>query len=275
MIDSHVHFFPDSMIKDNTRIIEDPVYRMLYGSGAKKAVIDDVIRHMEEHGIEKSIAMGFSFKSENLCLELNAGLLESCVCYPGRVIPFASLSPETPDPEQALERISRQGFRGVGEIAFYGDICGPARKEWLDQVLKAARKFSLIVCMHVNEPLGHDYPGKYSTESGMLYNVIRDNPGVRIILSHWGGGIFIYELMPEVREAFRDVYYDTAASPFLYDNSIYRSAISITGSRKILFGTDFPLIAAGRYFKNIMAQEIEKTDLDNIMGNNATRILGG
>ena len=76
-----------------------------------------------------------------------------------------------------------------------------------------------------------------------------------------------------LREAFRDVYYDTAASPFLYESAIYRRAIDTVGSRKILFGTDYPLLPAGRYVKAIRAQEIEKKDLENIMGNNAVRIL--
>ena len=54
----------------------------------------------------------------------------------------------------------------------------------------------------------------------------------------------------EVPEALTDVYFDTAASPFLYRPEIYRLAGSIIGPRKILFGSDFPLIRPGRYLES-------------------------
>ena len=41
-------------------------------------------------------------------------------------------------------------------------------------------------------------------------------PGLTIVFAHLGGGLFLYETMPEVRNVLAGVYYDTAAVPYLY-----------------------------------------------------------
>ncbi len=55
--------------------------------------------------------------------------------------------------------------------------------------------------------------------------------------------------MKEVKRDLSHVYYDMAATPFLYDEKIYRIAVDICGPEKLLFGTDFPLLRTGRYIE--------------------------
>uniref|UniRef100_UPI00389AA57D amidohydrolase family protein n=1 Tax=Candidatus Seribacter sulfatis TaxID=3381756 RepID=UPI00389AA57D len=50
-----------------------------------------------------------------------------------------------------------------------------------------------------------------------------------------------YELNPKVRNELRNVYYDLAACPLLYESSIYRKLIDTVGHKKIIWGTDYPL----------------------------------
>ena len=52
-----------------------------------------------------------------------------------------------------------------------------------------------------------------------------------IIAAHWGGGLPFYALMPEVRDALQNVWFDTAAGHLLYDRrSIDASSISSASS---------------------------------------------
>ena len=84
----------------------------------------------------------------------------------------------------------------------------------------------------------------------MIYDLVQASAGVKLILAHWGGGLFFYNLLKrEVPDSLTDVYFDTAASPFLYKPEIYRLAGNIMGPRKILFGSDYPLIPPSRYFR--------------------------
>ena len=50
------------------------------------------------------------------------------------------------------------------------------------------------------------------------------------MISLMGGGLFLYELMPEVRASLTYAFYDTAAVPLLYDPFIYRAAVSVVGA---------------------------------------------
>ena len=104
---------------------------------------------------------------------------------------------------------------------------------------------------------------------------MRRFPDNRLILAHWGGGLFFYALLKkEVREALQNVYFDTAASPFLYDAAVWETAARIVGADKILFGTDYPLLKPARYFKEIDAGNLSAADRDLIKGGNAAALLG-
>ena len=111
---------------------------------------------------------------------------------------------------------------------------------------------SYYVLIHTNEPVGHKYPGKQEISLKQIENLIKSYPDNKIILAHWGGGIFFYSLLKkDIREVLKNVWFDTAASPYLYDAEIYKTAGSITGYDKILFGTDYPLLKPGRYYIEI------------------------
>jgi len=60
-------------------------------------------------------------------------------------------------------------------------------------------------------------------------------------------GLFCYELMPELRQSLRHVYYDTAASPFLFRPDVYQAARMAGVLDKVLLGSDFPLLSPARY----------------------------
>ena len=168
--------------------------------------------------------------------------------------------------------IKSSGLFGIGEIAFYDTGFDAAAEFFLREVLQSAIEFSLPVCLHLNEPVGHIYPGKYEPSLAAVYRLLSDYRECRVILSHWGGGMLFYELMPEVNEILRNVWYDTAATPYIYNSSIYRAALGIVSPEKILFGSDFPLLGVKRYIEPVEAEAGESAPL--IMGLNAKRLLG-
>ena len=65
-----------------------------------------------------------------------------------------------------------------------------------------------------------------------------------------------YALMPEVKKALANTWFDTAASPFLYDPAIYGQAIDTVGAEHILFGSDYPLMPQSRAIKEIQSIDI-------------------
>ncbi len=98
-------------------------------------------------------------------------------------------------------------------------------------------------------------------------------PNLCLILGHWGGGLPFYELMPEVARAMKNVYYDVAASPFIYSNKVYSVVSSIIGPERILFGSDFPLISPRRYFQDLSQSGLSEEDRKKILGLNLSGLL--
>ncbi len=79
--------------------------------------------------------------------------------------------------------------------------------------------------------------------------------------------------MPEVEQALSNVFFDTAATPFLYKPNIFKQTIDIIGSGKILFGSDYPLLSPKRIIDQIESIGLGPQDKAKILGQNAQRLL--
>jgi len=92
-------------------------------------------------------------------------------------------------------------------------------------------------------------PGAVQTSTEKFIEIAKQEPQLKIILAHWGGQIAHLETNPSMREILRNVYYDSAASPLLYDMRIFKQMLEIIGPDKILFGSDYPLRIYPRFEK--------------------------
>lgn len=133
----------------------------------------------------------------------------------------------------------------------------------------------LILLTHSSEPLGHLYAGKGDLTPEALYPFIKSFPELKLVCAHWGGGLPFYALMPEVRQSLNNVYFDSAASPFLYQAQVYQQVARLVGPKKILFGSDFPLMSPGRLLKEIQDLDLSGGDKDRLLAGNAKILLGG
>lgn len=231
---------------------------------------------MRESGIDYAVAMGFPWEKDKYCEKQNLYLSSAKNASGGKIIPFGSIPLN--DKFQIdgwANNIKELGLAGIGEIAFYKEGLTMRNADILEEIFSASVKYSLPVCIHISEPVGKDYIGKHSTDLTVLYSILKSFPNAVIILAHWGGGLLFYELEEEVQSVLKHVYYDTAASPYLYREDIFEIAVKITGSRKILFGSDFPLINFKRYLDSIDKIIKNEDDKKNIRGENAARILKG
>ncbi|OGQ12710.1 MAG: hypothetical protein A2026_04565 [Deltaproteobacteria bacterium RBG_19FT_COMBO_46_12] len=277
IIDSHTHIFPHEVRKDREAFCKkDEGFSFIYKSPKAKMVgVEDLIASMDESGIDRSVICGFPWNQPDLCSLHNQYLLESASRYPNRLIVFVALLFSNPDwSEKELNRTIGGGAKGVGEIAFYRDEMTSQDIHSIRPILTQMEKQGIPLLLHTNETLGHSYPGKGRTPLDRFYELILSFPNLPIILGHWGAGLPFYELMPEVAKRLVNVYYDTAASPFLYSKKIYAIACEIVGVEKILFGTDFPLISPRRYFKELEESGLSRQDQEKILGLNFSKRFG-
>ena len=133
-------------------------------------------------------------------------------------------------------------------------------------LLEVADQFGLAITVHTSEPVGHLYQGKGHTTPQLTMRFIenaRDFPNVKIVCAHWGGGLPFYALMPEVKDALQNVWFDTAASPFLYSPGVFPIAAELVGADKILLGSDFPLIGYRRIRRQVEEAGMMPGDFPN------------
>lgn len=276
IIDFHTHLFPKAMRDNREKYFEgEPAFKMLYAwEKAKLIGGHDMIEVMDQEQVDVSVAFGFPWKNTAYTKMHNDYIMDVVARYPDRVKGFCCLDTCSETAPAEVMRCIDGGLSGVGELAFYetGIVCEV--RDSLAPIMAVCREKNLPVMMHTNEPVGHMYPGKSENTLAQIYDIIKRFPDNKIVLAHWGGGIFFYGLLKkEVKAALKNVWMDTAASPFLYDPAIYRHAIDIIGVKKILFSSDFPLIKPSRYFKEFEEAGLTREEKNAICGENARKLL--
>ena len=201
---------------------------------------DDFLREMDRAGIDRSVLLGWYWENTASCHchnEHMAGWLRS---HPDRFQALACVHPLDPNLETTLTRIGDQGFRGIGEI-LPALQSSSLRDPFWDRVAEWAAAHGFPINLHVSEPVGRDHPGRVPTPPDDIVSFAQKHPELPLILSHWGGGLFLHELNPHIKQALHNTWYDCSASPLLFDPLIFDLALQSVGEEKMLFGSDFPL----------------------------------
>ena len=273
IIDFHTHIVPPRLKQERAAYAKvDRGFAAIYSDPkAKLATADELISAMDRDGVDMAVALNYDWTSQSLCVEISDYILESVARFPRRLLGFCTVAPDSGDAGlREIERCVKGGARGIGELR-------PDLYRSLDTLLPLARMAQahhLILLTHASEPVGHQYAGKGKATPDLLYALVTACPHLTVVCAHWGGGLPFYALMPEVRAALRNTYFDTAASSFLYTPDIYSHVARLVGQEKILFGSDYPLIPQRRFLKEIRGLGLPDTVKNGILGGNAARLLG-
>lgn len=276
IVDFHTHVFPSFFRDDRAALFsKEPGFESIYRSPqGRLAGVTELLRSMDEEGVDRSVIFGFPWENSDHYRRHNDYIIEAVQRHPVRFVGFCSFSPLAPGGPKEAERCIRSGLSGVGELALYGSGLSSGVTEALRDVTRLCTQLDVPLLLHTNEPVGHQYAGKTPMTLHQIYSFLKANPSSRIILAHWGGGILFYGLMKrEVKEVLQNVWFDTAASPFLYSPKIYKIAGEIIGFEKVLFGSDYPLLRPQRYFKEIESAGLSYEASERIKGLNAVQLF--
>jgi len=277
IIDFHTHIFPPQIKKNRSKYIDiDACFAILYSSpDAKMSTADELIDNMDKEGIDISVVLNYGWTTHELCVETNDYILESITRYPKRLVGFCSVQPRSLKAAlDEIERCAKGGIKGVGEMRPDMQLLDLMDEEIMQPFIETITQHNLILLTHASEPVGHDYPGKGSITPEILYPLITSFPNLTLVCAHWGGGLPFYALMPEVKEAMSNIFFDSAASPFLYRTQVYSQVIQLIGADKILFGSDYPLLAPGQLLKEIKSLDLPSETEHLILAGNAQKLLG-
>ena len=276
IIDVHTHIFPSAIRQNREKFFpSESAFKLLYQSSKARLIGGQkLINAMDENRVDQAVVFGFPWTDIDLAKTHNNYIMETVQKYPDRFIGLGCFDPASPGAAAETERCLTGGLSGIGELAFYQSGIDDSALKQLEPVMGMCADRSLPVLIHTNEPVGHDYHGKTPITLSQVYGLIKRYAENKIVLAHWGGGLFFYALMKkEVKESLKNVYFDTAASPYLYDAEVYQVAIKFAGIDKILFGSDYPLLAPKRYFSEMQQSGLAQNQIDQICGLNAKRLF--
>lgn len=276
IIDAHTHLFPPEIrARRVDYCARDAWFAELYSNPkARMATAEELVASMDAAGIDASIACPFGWSDPGLIEACNDYLLDAMRRYPGRIIGLAAIQPTAGKRAVAeLERCASAGIAGCGELMPHGQGYRLSDLALLTPLMEVARAYGLFILTHASEPVGHLYHGKGNVAPGDLEVFLRAFPDVRVVAAHWGGGFPFYELMPEVQQTAANLWYDSAASPFLYRAEIFPIAARIVGARKLLFASDYPLISQERMLAYTRASGLTEEELTLVLGENAQALL--
>jgi predicted TIM-barrel fold metal-dependent hydrolase len=277
IIDAHTHIFPEEIRQNRGKFFSaEPAFKKLYQSPKSRLIgAQEMLASMDASHVDKSVIFGFPWQNSLLFKQHNDYISEVVSRYPDRFIGLGCFDPFSDEAAEEARRCLEKGaLSGIGELAFYQSGIEKDSLKRLEPVMEICRVLDLPVLIHTNEPIGHTYPGKTPNTLAQIYHLIRTFPQNKIILAHWGGGLFFFALLKkEVKDSLKNVYFDTAASPYLYDVAVYRLAIELVGVEKILFGSDFPLLSPTRYFDEMQAAGLSKQEMQQICGLNAAELF--
>lgn len=277
IIDCHTHIFQKAVQQDRARFFDkEPEFKLLYNSDkAAMAGFEDVISVMDEQAVDVSVVCGFPWHDPDLVKENNDYVLEAMAAYPDRLRGLACFDGMLSSAARETERCLEAGMAGVGELAFYLSGIDTEALAHLEPVMAVLRENGNPPCMiHTNEPVGHVYPGKTPVTLEQIYALCKAFPENRLILAHWGGGVFFYNIMKkEVPVVLENVWFDIAASPFLYTPAVYSMAVEAGLEDKVLFGTDFPLLNPNRYYRDIDQSKLTDEQKEKMYSKNASALF--
>ncbi len=251
ILDAHAHRFPTALAADPAGWAGDhhePHWGLLTAPNPTGFSIQgwagrsQYLAAMDLAGIERAVLMAWYWQRPENCAAHNGWHREWLKEDPDRFITFAAFhagggQAALDDTRRAIET---GGSRGVGEL------CPPAQgyawdDPWFLKLLGWCEMNSVPVNLHVTEPIGRPHPGAVPTPFSELLRLAEAFPRLKLILSHWGGGMLFQELQPWVKKRLKNVFYDSAATHLVWDDAIHESARGLVGANKLLFGTDYPL----------------------------------
>jgi predicted TIM-barrel fold metal-dependent hydrolase len=259
-----------------TRCVAPEGRRSIQGWADSDALVAD----MDVAGVETCVLLGWYWERQETCNLQNAWYLDWIRRHPGRLAGFAGVQPAAG--QAAIDGVQRAldaGLCGIGEILAQAQGFSLTDPTWM-RIVEIAAHRGVPINLHATDP-GADPAAGPPTPLGDYVQLARDFPKATFILAHWGGGLAFRGAEGE-SDLPKNLYFDTAASPLLYDIGVFRSAIAKVGASQILYGSDYPLILypkAARvpsfrpFLDEIASVGLGPGDADLIMGGNLRRLL--
>ena len=283
IIDIHVHTFPDKIAENAVRVLQDK-------SGTKafyKGTFFSLQKSMSDSGVKYSILQPVATKPSQVISINNYAIEINKASESTGIISFGAIHPDFENFHDELLRIYESGIKGIKIHPVYQGV--NIDDERFIKILKSANETGLITLIHAGWDIG--FPGESQALPEKILRALEKSGNFNVILAHMGG----WKIWKESEKLFSNtgVYIDTAFSLgkmtpsenavqtsrwrdedlYLLRSEEFLGLVKSYGSEKIIFGTDFPWSSQAQSIKEIDSLKISELEKNNIMFNNAKKLL--
>ncbi|MGP6177066.1 amidohydrolase family protein [Microbacterium sp. A196] len=276
-IDMHVHVEVDG--HGHTSLPDDlnEAATKYFSTDAGRPDLDSIAEYYRER---KMAAVVFSVDAETHLEHppiSSAEIAEGAARNNDVLIPFGSVDPNRDD---AVERVARLiGDHGVRGFKFHPTVQNFDPSDVRYQPIYAALQDAGVVALfHTGQTgIGAGLPGGRGLRLGLsnpmlLDGVAAENPDLQIIMAH--PSVPWQDEALSVATHKHNTWIDLSGwSPKYFPAELVRYANSLL-KKRVLFGSDFPLITPDRWLKDVEQTALKPEVMPGILKGNAARLLG-
>ena len=160
-----------------------------------------------------------------------------------------------------IGRMAKKGVRLIGELVPYMHGWSDYSDKRLQTILEAAGHYGMTVSFHTMKD-----------EQEQMTRMIAAHPEINFVAAHPNEReLFLLHL--ERLRKFDNFYLDLSGTG-IFRYGLIAYGVNRVGSEKFIFGTDFPICNPRMYVQAVFQEPITDTDRENILYNNAARLIG-
>ncbi|MEN8257990.1 MAG: amidohydrolase family protein [Thermodesulfobacteriota bacterium] len=259
-IDFHTHIFPDQLAATTVPALAQAGNV----TPASDGTADGLLASMDRAGIEASVICSIATKPSQF-----APILDWSRSFrTNRLIPFASLHPDSENLAEEIRQIKTAEIKGIKLHPYYqGFYLNEKRLRFL---LELVADQGLIVMLHSGYDIG--FPKEERADPAKIKELIKDIPHLKLVAAHLGS----WQQWEGVEESLvgENVYLDIAfALEFLERDQAWRILTEHRPDR-LLFGSDSPWADQAGVKKLLLDLQLGKDLTEKILGANGAELLG-
>lgn len=264
IVDSHVHYFPDSIAERTVGLLSEEGGVKPYGDGT----LASLKRFMDEDGVGLSVNLPVATRYDQV-VGINRSMIAANKTERS-VICFGTMHPDfhiVGNVREELQFLAANGVRGIKMHPEYQNFYPDDDR--LTAIYEACADFNLMIYFHAGADLAfrdtHGTPQRFA-------QVPQVSGDLKVILAHMGG----FRMWDDVETyvmGLHEVYLDTSFCGEMADWQM-KEIIYGHGAYKILFGSDFPWERPANVWKKLQGLNLGAMFDSMIAHGNILRLLG-
>lgn len=264
IIDIHTHTYPNA-IAAKAKVALEKFYEFeCQGMGT----VDDLAESSAKAGVAGILMLSVATNTHQIrkVNEFAKISLDSMLERGFEAAAFAGIHQDCPDFAAELDHIKSLGLSG---IKIHPDIQGVDIDDRRMYELYSLMEGELPLYLH----MGDNRPQYRFSEADKLIKIMKEFPRLKVIAAHFGGYMAWDRAKDLVKAGKDNIMFDTSSALWAMTTEKGNELISILGTEKLMFGTDYPVMHAENELKLFMKLKLTEKERQDIFYNNAKNFL--